>query len=33
MFKRMDHVGIVVNNIDESLETYAANWDSHCWNA
>lgn len=22
MFKRMDHVGIVVNNIDESLETY-----------
>jgi methylmalonyl-CoA/ethylmalonyl-CoA epimerase len=22
MFKRMDHIGIVVNNIDESLETY-----------
>jgi methylmalonyl-CoA/ethylmalonyl-CoA epimerase len=22
MFNRMDHVGIVVNNIDESLETY-----------
>ena len=22
MFKRLDHVGIVVNNIDESLKTY-----------